>query len=459
MREIYRKHRKQGMTKMGLQEYKIIGMLLVIELLFGFYSAAKGKGTVYFQMACLLIPVSFITCFLVFKYNGDRYLLIWTLLLMNCGFMVQILTLDVESGVSVTTDVVKCAAGFLMAYIAALLFWKVSYLLSLDMMIPLFVGIQFALCIILIVLGEMVGEKGKQGAIVQLDLGPISIQPFEIVKVLYVFVVVILLCKDKRSDIKVAGMPRELVMIVYTLVLCYFFVKASEWGTMLIMLLTGGILFLIYSQNRKQIKWLCAIAAGGGSVVLTICFALKNKVYERIVYAWHPELDAQGSGYQGLLARKGLTVGGAFGPDTDRYIFRIPMEENDMIFVKLIQTCGLVMGILMIISLLLLLREGYVISRRIENSYYKGLAMGITIMITTQSLVHIGYNIGLFPITGIPLYFVSKGFTNTSIGLVLIGFLLIMSMEIQERSRYDENAMEERKREILQSILSKRKRA
>ena len=44
MREIYRKHRKQGMTKMGLQEYKIIGMLLVIELLFGFYSAYDKIG-------------------------------------------------------------------------------------------------------------------------------------------------------------------------------------------------------------------------------------------------------------------------------------------------------------------------------------------------------------------------------------------------------------------------------
>ena len=147
------------------------------------------------------------------------------------------------------------------------------------------------------------------------------------------------------------------------------------------------------------------------------------------------------------------------GPDTDRYLFTIPQENNDLIFAKLVQTCGFVTGVFMILSFLLLLRQGMKIAREKEDLYYSGLATGITLLFAMEGIVHIACNIGLFPITGIPLYFVSQGFTSLTTGMVMMGFLLVMSADNQERREDYEKIWEERFQRLQRSIFPSRRRA
>ena len=83
----------------------------------------------------------------------------------------------------------------------------------------------------------------------------------------------------------------------------------------------------------------------------------------------------------------------------------------------------------MLLSFIALLTRGIKIADQCEDSYFQGLAAEITFMISVETVVHIGYNIGFLPITGIPLFFVSQGFTAVITGMALISILLVVSQK------------------------------
>lgn len=461
MREKYKRHKND---RISTEDLKVIVMLIAVEVLFWLYAAAKGSGFMYFQIMVVLILLSSISCYIAFRYHADRYLIIWTILLLNFGYMIQMFSQE-HAKLMMTGMVVKLLAAAAGAYATAFLFKRYSRLFSMDVTMTILIAVQMTLCVLLFLRGTVVGEKGDaQSALISLQVGPLSILPLEIVKMLYVFVIAILLCKEERQGTKIWGLPREMLFLLYTALLAGMMTAFSEMGTVLIILLTGAMMLMIFSWNRKVVWGTMLVSAVVLGMGLAVCFVWKpdigvvQKVYLRLKYMAKPELDPQGAGYQGLLMRKALTVGGAWGPDTDRYLFAIPEESSDMIFVKLIQTCGFVMGIFMILSFFILLREGFIISRNAQDCYYKGLAMGITILITVETAVHIGYNIGIFPITGIPLYFVSGGATSLATGLIMAALLLVMSAGGQERSTKDETAFEKRLEENLRYILPRRRK-
>lgn len=465
MREKYRKRRKLFVRKISLYDMQSLCVLLGVELVFWLYAVAKGRGLLFFQISLAVIPLSLLCCYMIFRMNADRYLLIFTVFLLNFGFLLQMFAQKEDKGL-LSATVLKCCIAFAAAIFFGGLFWKFSFLLSMDRVLPLMAGIQALLCLLLFLFGKTTGDREDQGAVLNLDLGPVSVQPLELVKILYIFVMVILLCKEEKKDQRIFWLPRELLAILYTAVLgLAMLLLFSELGTFLIMFLVGGILFLIYSRNRKNIKWLlllvllCAALGAGACILFREVIPPLGKVYNRFYYMAQPELDALGDGYQGLLAKKALTVGGALGPDTDRYLFTIPQENNDLIFAKLVQTCGFVTGVFMILSFLLLLRQGMKIAGEKEDIYYSGLATGITLLFAMEGIVHIACNIGLFPITGIPLYFVSQGFTSLTTGMVMMGFLLVMSADNQERREDYEKIWEERFQRLQRSIFPSRRRA
>ena len=135
------------------------------------------------------------------------------------------------------------------------------------------------------------------------------------------------------------------------------------------------------------------------------------------------------AGYQGTLGLEALSLGGLFGISSERYRLKLPEASNDYAFANVVQTCGMLMGLLMLLSFIALLRRGIKIADQCEDSYFQGLAAEITFMISVETVVHIGYNIGFLPITGIPLFFVSQGFTAVITGMALISILLVVSQK------------------------------
>lgn len=453
--------RKVKYPEFEMRDAKILVMLFLVDLLFLLYAMMRGKSNVYFQIFAALIVFSLLTFYMASKIKADKYLIIWTSILMNCGFMVQAMGAGTNS--SITMELIKCAIAFIVALGAGLFFRYGSYLLGTELGMYATIAVHFLIFVILLIFGSTV--QGNQGARINLDLGFVMVQPLEFAKITYVFVMAGLLCKEESKELSLFGLNRELAAIVFTGLTAVFFVAFSELGSLLVICFTGMVLYLVYTRRRKIIKYLLLLGGCGLAVLWAAVTLLHdkvgilNKVYLRFLYVSSPEMAATTAGYQYLQMRKALTVGGLFGPDTSRYITELVNESNDLVFCKLIQVCGIVMGILMIGAFILLFREGNKISYMAKDRYYGGLAHGLTYIIVFESIVHISYSVGLFPITGIPLYFMSQGFTSLTMGLVMVAFLIVISTGTQERSIYDEKSLGEIKESLFKSRRRRSRRA
>lgn len=452
----------------GEDEWKLILGLLLIELVSLGYMYFKGAGFLFLQTMLVLIPASFISCVWVLRYRANRLLVLMTFLMLNFGFVSQYLTSDNPKQV-IGMTLLKYTFAFLAAYIVGFIFYKGSSLIRLDAMIPVITVIQLSLWAVLFVTGVIQKlkeqEDNNQTAIINLSLGPISIQPMEVIKILYIFVIVAILCKKEQKESKILGIPRDLYMVLYTMVIACCSLLVSEMGSFLVMLVIGGLMMLAYSQNRMGtfvagIVAMISLVLGWniGARFLREKIGVVNKIYMRFTTFLKPEL-AGDYGVQGFAARKALTVGELFGPDADKYLVAIPRANDDMIFSTFVQNCGLIMGIMMILAIFIIFYQGFQIGTKVKDSYYGGLAVGISLLFAIESIIHIGYNIGILPITGIPLYLVSEGVTSMTTGLALMAILLIISTEVlPERTKEDEDRMERKFKKVVFSVFPKRNR-
>lgn len=423
---------------MQREDIKTTILILGLELVLYLFVIAKGFMMHYLPIMLLLMAFTVVGCLVAFHFNADRKLLAIVIVLLNMGFLVQ--ELESGTGLKISSFLPKLIVAIVTAFAVAVLYKKVAYLLYEDKMVLFLMIVQIAICVVMPILGKVVGDKNQQGATIQLG----GITPFEIVKVLYVFVAANLLCKEEEETISIFGrlVNREKLLIGHTIVLAVFFVVCKELGTLMVIFFTGLALLWIFGKNRKAVFAIVTISVVGFLGVWFLCDKMLypmivkktlsvpgiiEKLIARFGAALHPEKYTGSGGYQGWIGLQAIAMGGLFGIDTERYRLPLPLAESDFIFANFIQTCGLVLGVIMIIFFFALLKRGMEIAETCESDYFKCLVMAITFLISIETVVHIGYNIACFPITGIPLYFVSHGFTAIVTGMALIAMLLAIS--------------------------------
>ncbi|MBE5954874.1 MAG: FtsW/RodA/SpoVE family cell cycle protein [Lachnospiraceae bacterium] len=445
----------------------LLGLFLV-QAAFLLYSCWRGKGEVFIRISLILIPLTLVTFGVVHLMKGDAYLVIWNALLLNMGFLIQAVCQDLnEEGLSesIQKDILKLCIAFALAYMAAIVFRFVSDWLSLEIMIPVFLLFQTGLMAALQFLGREVGnaDQKEQIAKIVMNLGGIDVQPMEFIKIIYVFVLGIILCKNEYKDKRFLKLPREFwaaAYILFTAVPCILLF--NEGGSALILLLTGIVMVLLFGDKREIVKLYVSIGSilAGAACVLTLLLHDKYTLFERVpvlnklilfldkVYQRFYVLFSPEAGGQNIQSQKAIAMGSLFGPSTNRYLVYVPRQEEDMIFSKLVGTTGIVIGIIAIGAIFLMFREGLVIARKNCDSYYKGLSIGFSLVLALEGAVHIACNLSLFPITGIPLYFVSHGFSSMTGGMIMVAFLIVLSRGTQERSLYVEETYYERIRNL-----------
>lgn len=444
-------HRRQHglMGFVTSEEFKTVITLLAIELIFLLFVSYKGRGSTYLGVTVVIAVATVIGCAITFYINADRYFLIASVLMLNLGFMVQ----GVD-GLEFSGIVHKLAPVLVLAFAAGAVFYAATPLLMEDKIAVGLVLLQIVLFIALFICGKAtVGTEAGAQATLTLNIGGVDFQPMEFIKVIYVFVMAVLVCKDDRKPFVIAGhsISGEWMAVPYTAVLCLMFIVNNEFGSLLVMYLTGLLMLLIFGHNRKLPAVLTILTGAGLTVGWIVSAVVYPAIYqdngkswgipgtvfkliERFGVALHPERFPYNGGYQGTMALEGIAVGGVFGPETDRYMIYIPQSETDMIFSNLVQTCGVVMGIVLIVAVFALLVRGMAIARHAENWYYRGIAVGLTFLIVIQNTIHIAYNNAAFAITGIPLYYVSQGFTAILSTLVMTAVLMVISAGSVKRS-------------------------
>ncbi len=264
--------------------------------------------------------------------------------------------------------------------------------------------------------------NGAQGWIV---VGPLTIAPVEFVKLS----IVILLAKYfALRHVEMYRFRHILASGLYVAIPSLLVLAQPEIGSFLIL---ASIWVAMMFAAGIKVKHIAFLLTGAVSTIFFAWYTvLHDYQKQRILTFLHPHNDIYGHGYQALqsiiaVASSGMW-GKGIGQGTQTQFGFLPEAQTDFIFAAIGEQFGLI-GMLVVLTLFgILLWRIFILARRAPNNFIRLSAIGFAMMIFSQTCISIAMNIGLMPITGIPLPFVSYG--GSSILSLLIALGLLQSM-------------------------------
>lgn len=262
-----------------------------------------------------------------------------------------------------------------------------------------------------------------------IDIGFIGFQPTEIVKA----GLIIFLAKyfsDRGEDVSFNDM---IVTLLIVLGLMLLIARQPDLGSSLVLLAIWFGMMVATSLPRKFIYGLVVVVL----LLLPIFwFNIHDYQRNRILSFIDPNLDPYGAGYNILQSQIAVGSGGWWGLGIGRgwqsQLHFLPVAYSDFAFAVLAEEFGFVGGVLVLVLFGLLILKIWRIAYLAVDQFGFFLATGIASMLLFQVFVNTGMNLGILPVTGIPLPFISSGGTS----LWIIMFLLGLVVSIGRRSEY-----------------------
>jgi rod shape determining protein RodA len=280
---------------------------------------------------------------------------------------------------------------------------------------------------IVLLVGVLLSGKVISGAQRWLILGPLSIQPSEIAKL----TVVIMLARHYSKVASERGLTwRELTIpCLITVIPFLLIVKQPDLGTAMMIVLIAASMTLFVKIERRT---LIAILTGCIVIVPMVWFFLKGYQKQRILTFLNPDMDPLGAGYHIIQSKiaigSGMISGRGFLKGSQNVLAFLPEQHTDFIFSVLAEEWGFVGSSVIILMFLFLIMWGLNVANGCRDSFGTILAVGVTTMIGWQVVINIGMVMGLMPVVGVPLPFISYGGSSIVTMMVCIGILLNISM-------------------------------
>lgn len=257
-----------------------------------------------------------------------------------------------------------------------------------------------------------------------IQIGSFSFQPVEFLKFGFViyFASWLASVKNRVKDFKFGILPFVVMLVIISVILF----KQPDTKSFILIVATGISMLFI---SGVPVKYILGIGMG-------IVFLLGSLVFftpylqERVKTFIDPSADPRGSSYQIQQSLIALGSGGIFGRGLGQSIQKfsyLPEPQGDSIFAVLGEELGLVGALGTLLLYLLFTLRGFRIANNGGDSFGRLLVSGIVIMITVQSFMHIASVTGVFPLTGVPLPFMSHGGTSLMIYLMAMGIVLNVS--------------------------------
>lgn len=205
-------------------------------------------------------------------------------------------------------------------------------------------------------------------------------------------------------------------------------VLIRDMGSAMVMAIALGAIILVAGLKKRSVLLLLLLGIGISYYTLT----LERNAYrlKRIIGFMDPFGDLDGLNYQLKNSLYGIAMGGITGAGLGKGVQKfsyIPHVYNDFIFAVMGEEFGLIGGSILVILYFLFMWRGFIIAYKAKDLFAKYLATGITTLIGIQAFIHIMVNIGIAPVTGITLPFISFGGTSLMITLFSTGILLNIS--------------------------------
>ena len=275
----------------------------------------------------------------------------------------------------------------------------------------------------LLVAATLVVGSTVNGASRWLVLGPIQIQPTELVKPFVVLQGAVLFSHWRRI-----GADQKLLWLAVFGVLILLILKQPNLSTAA---LTGLLLWLMALAGGLPLLQLLGAATGGG-LLGTASIMINQYQRDRVISFLDPWKDEQGAGYQlvqSLLAiGSGGLLGQGFGLSTQKLNY-LPIQTTDFIFAVFAEEFGFVGCLMFLLFLILFGFVGLRIALSCASIQHRLVAIGCTVLLVGQSILNIAVASGSMPTTGLPLPMVSYGGNSLLSSLLVAGLLVRCSLE------------------------------
>ena len=252
----------------------------------------------------------------------------------------------------------------------------------------------------------------------------VSFQPVEFLKVAFIMYIAAWLswAKKKVENPLYGILPLMVVLGIIASVLVF----QPDTKSLILMCGTGLCMLFLSGTPLKQIGILAIV-----SVTAFILVAFNTPYLTKRVNTFlHPTQDSSGASYQlqqGLIAiGSGEITGRGFGQSIQKFSY-LPEPQGDSIFAVIGEEFGFIGTTCIVALYILFAMRGLWIARRAPDAFSGLLASGLVILITLQSFMNIASITGLFPLTGVPLVFMSQGGTSLMISLASVGIILGIS--------------------------------
>ena len=255
-------------------------------------------------------------------------------------------------------------------------------------------------------------------------IGSFGIQPSEFMKLSIIIFISKYLVKKENEIKKFKECVLPILLVLMTVFL--LIMLQPDFGTGVIIVMVSISLLFIGGVDMKFFIKLGIL----GIIGITILILLAPYRIKRILSFLNPWSDPLGSGFQIIQSLYAIGPGGLFGLGLGNSIqkhFYLPEPQTDFIFAIISEELGFLGCILIVILFLIIIISGFHISKKQNSLFSKYLSFGITFLIAFQSLLNLMVVVGIIPVTGVTLPFLSYGGSSLLISMTSIGILINIS--------------------------------
>jgi rod shape determining protein RodA len=278
-------------------------------------------------------------------------------------------------------------------------------------------------CSLLLLLYVLVMGRSISGAKRWIELGPLSFQPSELIKITMTLALAKYFhhrAKQGRYNLFELIVPFLIFLVPFVLVLL-----EPDLGTAIVLMLLFLSIVLFFGLSQGSV---IALAIGGLASLPLGWFNLKDYQKERVMTFLNPSDDPLGRGYHIIQSKIAIGSGGFWGKGflhgTQTRLHFLPEQHTDFIFSAFAEQWGFLGCFLLLAGYLLVIFWAFNISSRAKNTFGMVVALGITFLFFWHVLINIGMCLGLLPVVGIPLPLFSYGGSFLLVMLLGVGLLL-----------------------------------
>jgi len=353
----------------------------------------------------------------------DYLLFIAVILLTTIGLIaVYSATRKMPGNVNGNRMMITQIAGIIVGLISAFAFCWMDYKDLKSLGYVFYAGtIMLLIAVIFFGSGESIGSRSW------LKVGGVSLQPSELSKIALIIVASIYFEKIKDDNYKRKDIVK---LIIYAALPMGFILGQKDFGTLMVFVV---ILFFMVFICGLPYKYIVAIGSFFiASLPFLWFFVLNDTRKARIWVFLKPDSDPMGAGYNVSKSKIAIGSGELWGQGITQGLqtqnMGVPVRESDFIFTVIGEEMGFIGSGLVILLLFFILFRCLYIAANSSDSYGTFLVTGVLGYYSFHTFENIGMTLGILPVTGVPLPFVSHGATSMIANYMAIGLVLSVSM-------------------------------